>query len=350
MSGPVPAVAAVRSAVRRGVADLPAGSLVLVACSGGADSLALAAAAAFVAPRAGLRAGAVVADHGWRPSSGAEARAAADAGERLGLAPVRVVRVAAPDAGSGGPEAVARRGRYAALEQVAAQEGAAAVLLGHTLDDQAETVLLGLARGSGARSLAGMPVRRGPYRRPLLGLSRAVTHEACAALGLEPVVDPSNADPRYARARVRAALEVLQDALGPGLVAALARSADQLREDADALDAAAAALLNAASSGGGLDCARLGAAPDAVRRRALLAAARAAGASAGALSRRHALALDALVVRWRGQGPVHLPGRVVAERRCGTLCFAPRGSGRPIDDPTDRRGSPDAEQEDRAGE
>jgi tRNA(Ile)-lysidine synthase len=319
-----------------------------VACSGGPDSLALAAATAFVAPREGLRAGAVVVDHGWRPSSAREAAAACAACASLGLAPVRLVTARdarfEADAGHGGPEAAARRDRYAALERVADEQDAAAVLLGHTLDDQAETVLLGLARGSGARSLAGMPARRGRYRRPLLDLPRTLTHEACAALGLEPVVDPSNADPRYARPRVRTALAVLGDALGPGLPVALARTAALLAEDAAALDAAASELLAAATRpGAGVDCATLAAAPDAVRRRALLAAARDAGAAAGSLSRRHALALDALVVRPRGQGPVHLPGGVVAGRRCGTLWFAPRGSGRPSDRPC-------GEQEDSAAE
>ena len=336
MTGPAPAVAAVRSAVRTAFAGLPPGALVLVACSGGPDSLALAAATAFVAPRAGLRAGAVVVDHGWRPSSAADAARTASACTQLGLAPVRVVSVQVEDGNPGGPEAAARRARYAALGRVAAEEYAVAVLLGHTLDDQAETVLLGLARGSGARSLAGMPARRGLYRRPLLDLRRAVTHEMCAALGLDPVVDPANIDPRYTRARVRSALAVLGDALGPGLPAALARSAGQLREDADALDAAAAQLLAVAGGPAGLSCEVLAAAPDAVRRRALLGAARDAGAAAGALSRRHALALDALVVRWRGQGAVHLPGGLVAARRCGTLCFAVGGTGRRREPQEDR--------------
>ncbi|HEY8720806.1 tRNA lysidine(34) synthetase TilS, partial [Pengzhenrongella sp.] len=184
MSGPAPAVAAARLAVRADLADLPDGALVLVACSGGPDSLALAAATAFVAPRAGLRAGAVVVDHGLQRGSARVADDAATACRVLGLAPVRVVRV---DVGArGGPEAAARTARYDALEAAAVELGAAAVLLGHTLDDQAETVLLGLARGSGARSLAGMPARRGSLRRPLLGLRRADTLAVCAALGLEP--------------------------------------------------------------------------------------------------------------------------------------------------------------------
>jgi tRNA(Ile)-lysidine synthetase-like protein len=311
-------VAAVRTAVRAALADLPPGTLVLVACSGGPDSLALAAGTAFVATKAGLLAGAVVIDHGWRPDSAAVSRRAADACVALGLDPVEVVEVTGD--GGGGPEAAARDARYAALDQVAAASGAGAVLLGHTLDDQAETVLLGLARGAGARSLAGMPANRGLYRRPLLGLRRKQTVRACAALGLQPWQDPANADPGYARVRVRSAMSTLEEALGPGLTEALARTADLLAEDADALDAAAADLLAAARTAGaarapdGLDVAVLAAAPTAIRRRALLVAARAAGCPPGALSRRHAVAVDALITAWRGQGQVDLPGGPVARR------------------------------------
>ncbi|HEY6796363.1 MAG TPA: tRNA lysidine(34) synthetase TilS [Kineosporiaceae bacterium] len=341
-----PAVAAARGAVRAAVVDLtrpPAGGPVLVACSGGPDSVALAAATAFVAPRLGLRAGAVVVDHGWSPVSAAVAAGAAATCHDLGLAPVDVVRVH-PD-GAGGPEAAARAARYGALEDVAARHGARAVLLGHTLHDQAETVLLGLARGSGARSLAGMPARRGIFRRPLLGLSREETARACADLGLPVWHDPANTDPRYTRSRLRALLPDLAAALGPGLVAALARSAELAREDADALEALAADLLARAHApvtthagrDHALDVALLAAAPDAVRRRALLAAARRAGSPAGALGRRHVLALDGLVVRWRGQGPVHLPGGVIGRRACGRLVLGPAGAtpgpaGRAVDD------------------
>jgi tRNA(Ile)-lysidine synthase len=173
-----------------------------------------------------------------------------------------------------------------------------------------------------------MPARRGVFVRPLLAVPRATTRAACADLGLVPHDDPSNADPAYARARVRAALGVLGDALGPGLPAALARTAALLAEDAEALDGYAAGLADRARRADGYACTELAAAPDAVRRRALRLAARDAGAPAGALGSRHVLALDALVVRWRGQGPVHLPGGVVAGRRYGTLWFSP-----PPDDP-----------------
>ena len=362
MSGPDPAVAAVRGAVADCLADLSDDALVLVACSGGADSLALAAAAAFLAgaphrSRGGrrLRAGAVVVDHRWHPSSAAVAEQAAAACRGLGLDPVHVLAAGHPDdlaadvkraAGqSAGPEADARNTRYALLDEAAARVGAAAVLLGHTRDDQAETVLLGLARGSGGRSLAGMPARRGGYRRPLLALTRNQTRQAAEALGLPVWDDPANADHGYARARLRAVMQTLDEALGPGLPAALARTGEMLAEDADCLDGLAAELLAAArvdlpDRAGPqpvqLEVSTLAAAPAAVRRRALLHAVRLAGSAAGRVSRTHILALDALVIDWHGQGPVQLPGRVFAERACGRLALDRLRCA----DPEERRGSP----------
>ena len=178
--GPHPAVAETRRCVRHGLDDLTPGDLVLTACSGGADSLALAAALAHEAPRLGLRAGGVTIDHGLQAGSARQAAAVAATLAGLGLDPVCSVAVAV--AGHGGPEAAARAARYDALDEAARSTGAVAVLLGHTRDDQAETVLLGLARGSGARSLAGMAARRGHYRRPLLGVGRATLRDACQAL------------------------------------------------------------------------------------------------------------------------------------------------------------------------
>ncbi|PWJ53308.1 tRNA(Ile)-lysidine synthase [Quadrisphaera granulorum] len=332
--GPDPAVATVRSAVRAACADVPAGALVLVACSGGADSLALAAAAGWLAGpggpgRARWRAGAVVVDHGLQPGSAAIAEEAAARCRALGLDPVDVVTVQVGRS-TDGPEAAARDARLAALDAAARRSGAAAVLLGHTLDDQAEQVLLGLARGSGARSLAGMPRTRGVLRRPLLEVTRTTTRAACAALGLRPWDDPTNADPAYSRSRVRSrVLPVLEDELGPGVAAALARTADQLREDAEVLEQLAAELLARAvltaadDAQRELDIAVLAAAPAALRRRALRAAAVHAGAAAGELSRFHVLAVDALVVAWRGQGAVQLPGLVEVRRTCGRLRLAP---------------------------
>jgi tRNA(Ile)-lysidine synthase len=317
--GPVPAVAAVRRAVRTEIADLAAGELVLAACSGGADSLALAAALAVEAPRRQLRAGLITVDHGLQPGSAEQAATVLEQARRLGLAPAECVPTGVT--GAGGPEAAARRARYAALTTAATRLGAAAVLLGHTLDDQAETVLLGLARGAGARSLAGIPVRRGPFRRPLLGLPRAITVAACAADGLRAWRDPHNSDPRYARVRVRRqAMPVLERTLGPGVAAALARSARLLRADAEALDdIAAAAWAEIGTADGSLEVAALTELPAAIRTRVLRTAALTAGAPGGALSAAHVDALDALVTGWRGQGPVALPGGLGGVRRSGKL-------------------------------
>ena len=365
VSGPDPAVAAVRAAVRvdlRGLLGDETGSpvrpLVLVACSGGADSLALAAATSWVAPRLGARAGAVVVDHGWTADSPRVAGAAADACRSLGLAPVQVVAVApigrggriAPSgcggsvapSGRGGPEAAARDSRYAALEQAAARTGAVAVLVGHTADDQAETVLLGLARGSGTRSLAGMAPVRGLVRRPLLGLRRTDTRACCTALGLVPAEDPANADPRFTRSRVRhRVLPVLEAELGPGVAAALARTARAARDDADALDALAGDL-GAALTGadGSLGCAELAAAPAALRRRLLRAAAVAAGSPAADTGAGHVDALDRLVLDWHGQDGVDLPGGVRAIRAAGRLVIGRAPGAGPRAGRRDGGGSP----------
>lgn len=313
-----PAVATIRTAVRAAVADLAPGELVLAACSGGADSLALAAALAFVAPRAGLRAGAVTVDHGLQDGSAERAAGLLPVLGGLGLDPVRAVTVTVT--GQGGPEAAARTARYAALEHAAAGLGAAAVLLGHTLDDQAETVLLGLARGSGPRSLAGMPPARGVFLRPLLGVRRSVTAAACAAQRLVPWDDPHNADRRYARVRVRLdALPALEAALGPGVAEALARTAGQLRDDAEVLEKIAAS--ERVPDDTPLATASLAGLPGAVRTRVLRSAAVAAGCPAGALTAAHVARIEELVTGWRGQRWIDLPGGVRASRQAGQLCF-----------------------------
>jgi tRNA(Ile)-lysidine synthase len=318
-----PPVAATRAAVRAAVDDLGRGARVLVACSGGPDSMALAAATAFVAPGSGL----VTVDHGLQEGSAERAAAVAAWGASVGLAPSVAVRVSVR--GSGGPEAAARDARYAALVAAAREQRADAVLLGHTLDDQAETVLLALARGAGPRGLAAMPVGREidgvTFRRPLLDVSRDDTRKACAALGLEVWDDPHNADPAYARSRVRtSALPALVDALGPGVVANLARSARLAAQDAAALDALAAAALAEARRGDGLAVEALAGLMPAVRGRVLHAWALELGCPPAALSHRHVDALDALVTGWRGQGPAHLPGGIAIGRTAGALRPADR--------------------------
>lgn len=312
---------AVRTAVRRDLERLDRGALVLVACSGGPDSVALAAAVAYAAPRLGLRAGAVVVDHGLQPATVEVATRTADWLRGLGLAPVELVAVQVD--GAGGPEAAARRARYDALDAVAERCGAGAVLLGHTRDDQAETVLLGLARGSGARSLAGMAPVRGRYRRPLLVLPRA-TVRAAVPDGAPVWHDPHNDDDAYARVRVRRdALPALQDALGPGVPEALTRSAELLRADADALDGWADRAWEGLATDDGLALQPLAELPAAVRSRVLRRALLTAGAAAGDLTADHVAAVDALVVAWRGQGSPALPGGVGVARRCGRLVVSP---------------------------
>jgi tRNA(Ile)-lysidine synthase len=223
----------------------------------------------------------------------------------------------------GGPEAAARTARYAALERAASELDAAAVLLAHTLDDQAETVLLGLARGSGAASLQGMAAVRGLYRRPLLGIRRETTVQACADAGHEPWTDPQNADPAFTRVRVRErVLPLLERELGPGVAEALARTAEQLREDAEALDTFAEELAEDlaehAEAGISLDIPALAANPPALRQRLIrLAVASEFGVS---LSRAQTREVARLVTDWHGQDGVDLPGvRVV--RRDGRLLF-----------------------------
>lgn len=215
--------------------------LLLVGCSGGPDSLALAAVCAFFARRGEVRVGAVVVDHQMQEGSAEVAQSTATTLRRLGLEPV-LVRTVDLEYDGVGPEAAARAARFGALESTALELGASNVLLGHTLDDQAESVLLGLARGSGTRSLAGMRERRGMYLRPFLGLRRDETLAICQALELEPWHDPSNQDPAYLRVRVRNnVIPFLHKELGPGIAESLARSASILGHDADFLDELAAA-------------------------------------------------------------------------------------------------------------
>ena len=322
--GPPPAVAEVRSAVRRCLGEFAEGDLVLAACSGGADSLALAAALAHEGPRCGLRAGGVTVDHGLQSGSADRAAEVTRVLTGLGLEPVACLQVAVPAGpGNGGPEAAARTARYAALAEAAHRTGAAAVLLAHSRDDQAESVLLGLARGSGTRSLAGMPQRRGPYRRPLLGVGRATLRTACEALGLRPWDDPQNADPAFARVRVRyQALPALEGALGPGVTEALARSARQLQADAEVLeDLAAKQAERVRDTEGGWRADLLAGLPAAIRTRVLRQAAIGAGCPPGALTTGHIDALDALVTSWHGQRWADLPGGVRGQRQRDRLLF-----------------------------
>jgi tRNA(Ile)-lysidine synthase len=323
-----PAVAAVRLAVRNDLFPAP-GATVLVACSGGADSLSLLAATVFEGHKHGLHVVGVTVDHGLQEASAAQAQHVVAQMAALGADETVAVRVQVTLTGQG-PEAAAREARYAVLEEVAQRFGSQTVLLGHTLDDQAETVLLGLARGSGGRSLAGM--RRGfdVFRRPLLDISRAQTEAACRAEGIEWWTDPHNEDPRFTRSRVRhRVLPLLEEELGPGVAAALARTADQLRADTEALDDLAEASLRGAAVEGDADDYRaldLEALPWGLTTRVLRRAAVGAGAIESELTYRHVLAVADLVLGPEGSvrhKQIQLPGHVTAYRDGDLLRFRP---------------------------
>jgi tRNA(Ile)-lysidine synthase len=323
-----PSVAATRVAVRDALRGAEPDALILVACSGGADSMALACATAFVAPRAGLRAGLVTVDHGLQPGSAGRAKDIAAWALTVGFTPSVAVSVDVHGNGDG-PEAAAREARYAALVDAASEHGAAAVLVGHTRDDQAETVLLALARGGGPRGLAGMPARRSvggiAIVRPFLGVSREQTSAACAAHAVTVWDDPHNQEQRFTRVRVRDAMATLADALGPDIVSNLARTASLVAADNDTLDAIAAdAISNLTGADGSLGCAELSGRPTAVRTRILRLFALRLGAPGGALSSAHIAAMDAMVVAWHGQGPVALPGGHLVSRDNGRLVHVVR--------------------------
>jgi len=291
---------------------LPGAEQWAVALSGGADSLALTAVAARLRPTTAL-----IVDHGLQAASAAVAEVARTQAIELGCVAAQVISV---DVGSvGGLEAAARTARYAALD--AARHGAP-VLIAHTLDDQAETVLLGLGRGSGSRSIAGMRPYQPPWCRPLLGVRRADTEAACAELGVRPWRDPHNSDPRFTRARLRAeALPLLEDILGGGVAEALARTATALQQDGDALDALAADALAGHDT---LPVDGLAALPTAVRTRVIRSWLLAGGALR--LTAEQITGVDALVTAWRGQGGVAVGSalagrRLMAGRRDGHLVF-----------------------------
>ena len=356
---------AVRSSLTSFIDEAGAPPALVVGLSGGADSLALALTTIDVAARAGIPVITVTVDHGLREGSAEEARRVADLAASLGArAVVETVTVDGP----GGPEGAARDARRAALRAVGVREGAP-ILLGHTMDDQAETVLLRLARGSGPSSLRAIaPLSREAdgvtWLRPLLTLRRSDTEGACAQAGLAPVHDPTNdvdgpwraadGSPLRRSALRHEAIPALASALGVDPVPALARTAALCAEDDDALSDRARELTAAArvaaarvaaarvaddtdpGDGGGpvaLAVASLCGAPRAVRTRALREGAQVAGIRA--LSSTHVDAIDDLVVAWRGQGPIHLPGGLafrVGRGAHARIAFVARGRG----DPTGR--------------
>jgi tRNA(Ile)-lysidine synthase len=283
-----------------------------VALSGGPDSLALTAVAARLRPTTAL-----IVDHGLQSDSAVVAETARAQAVALGCVDARVLCVRVGN--DGGPEAAARAARYAALG--AYREGP--VLLAHTLDDQAETVLLGLGRGSGARSIAGMRPHDPPWCRPLLGMRRTVTHAACVELGLTAWQDPHNTDRRFTRTRLRQeVLPLLEEVLGGGVAEALARTAMALREDTELIDGLAAQALPDVTAGSGLNIEALAALPGVIRRRVIRGWLLAGGATG--LTDKQIRGVDTLVTGWRGQGGVAVGStlrdqRLVAGRSDGAL-------------------------------
>jgi tRNA(Ile)-lysidine synthase len=317
-----PATVAIRSAVRECLSSCSAGDTVLVAVSGGADSLALAAALVPEAKNLLVNLVGVTIDHQLQERSGEQAAKVLSQFSELGIEQVEIVKVEVEILD--GLEASARRARYGALESVAEKYNAKLIFLGHTRNDQAESVLLGLARGSGARSLSGMARCTGKYCRPLLAITRAETLAACSENNLTPWIDPHNSDSQFARVRVRTdALPKLEESIGPGIIQALARSADLLRDDADALDGwatQAAASLDLAD----LEISLLADLPKAVRTRLLRKAIYAAGAPIGSITAEHVASVEALVTSWHGQGACSLPGGVKVSRISGRLSLLSR--------------------------
>ena len=314
------AVPAVRNAVRTWLEKFEAGDKVLVAVSGGADSLALAYAMSLEAKKVAINVIGITVDHQLQASSSTQAEKVVEQLSKFGLdCVIRKVDVDIKE----GLEASARKARYGALNDYALQEKAVAVFLGHTKDDQAETVLLGLARGSGTRSLSGMAHHNGLYVRPLLEITRLQNEEFCKEFNLDFWSDPHNLDSQFARVRVRTeALPILEKTIGPGISDALARSAHLLRDDADALDHWAKREeihVNLQD----LECSHLETLPRAIRTRILRTAIYAAGAPMGSVSAEHVSAVEALISAWNGQGALNLPGGVKVERISGRLSLSP---------------------------
>jgi tRNA(Ile)-lysidine synthase len=275
--------------------------------------LALTGVAATILPTTAL-----IVDHGLQAGSAAVAATAQRQAEYLGCVDAQVLTV---QVGSeGGPEAAARNARYIALADARRDRP---VLLAHTLDDQAETVLLGLGRGSGARSIAGMRPYDPPWYRPLLGVRREVTHAVCAELGLNVWHDPHNTDRRFTRSRLRLeVLPLMEEVLGGGVAEALARTATALRGDTELIDSLIAQAMSVAATPNGLDTEALTALPDPVRRGVIRSWLRAGGAIG--LTDKQIRGVDTLVTAWRGQGGVAVGSalrnqRLVAGRSGGVL-------------------------------
>ena len=313
----------IRLAVRSELEDIAAGDSVLVAASGGADSSALAAALLLECKAKSIKVIALIIDHGLQKNSADVTHETKRTLTKIGYENIEIRRVSVEI--TDGLEASARRARYQALSDVANSHNAVAVFLGHTKDDQAETVLLGLSRGSGSRSLSGMAARVDRYRRPLLSITRAQTEAACEEAGIKFWQDPHNQSMEFTRVRVReVVLPTMEKEIGPGISDALARSAKLLRDDADALDYLSDEIFSKLEPAS-LEISKLESQPRAIRTRILRKAIYLAGAPQGSLSAEHIEPVEALITAWKGQGPISLPGGVTVARISGRLSLSKRG-------------------------
>ncbi len=311
----VEATVALRNAVRPFLEKLEAGDKFLVAVSGGADSLSLAKALIIESQPLALQPIAITIDHQLQEGSELQAQRVENQLKEIGYDQVLVKKVLVSL--ESGLEAGARDARYAAIGEGVEETKAVKVFLGHTRDDQAESVLLGLARGSGARSLSGMAPENGIFIRPFLSITREESEAACREWGLEFWNDPHNLNTEFTRVKVRReVIPYLEQHLDPGISRALVRSAALLRDDADALD------LWAEREASDLDCERLAALPRAIRTRIIRRAALSAGATPGQLTFEQVGAIDALICAWKGQGAVSLAGGVKVERISGRLSLS----------------------------
>ena len=313
----------IRLAVRSELEDIAAGDSVLVAASGGADSSALAAALLLECKAKSIKVIALIIDHGLQKNSADVTHETKRTLTKIGYENIEIRRVTVEI--TDGLEASARRSRYQALNDVANSHNAVAVFLGHTKDDQAETVLLGLSRGSGSRSLSGMAARVDRYRRPLLSITRAQTEAACEEAGIKFWQDPHNQSMEFTRVRVReVVLPTMEKEIGPGISDALARSAKLLRDDADALDYLSDEIFSKLEPAS-LEISKLESQPRAIRTRILRKAIYLAGAPQGSLSAEHIEPVEALITAWKGQGPISLPGGVTVARISGRLSLSKSG-------------------------
>lgn len=308
-----------RGAVKRSLEPLNPGDHVVVAVSGGADSLLLAHCLVLEGADLALTIHGVVIDHQLQPNSGEIALEAKNSLIQLGITSVDVIAVNVDK--RDGIEADARRARYEALNAYAKKVGAAAIFLGHNQDDLAESVLLGLTQGAGTKSLAGMAEHDGIYRRPFLTVSREEVLMACAEAQITYWSDPHNDDERFTRVKIRKqVIPFLESEMGPGIKEALARSARIFREDSDALDTLTDEIFATIADPSSIEIALLEPLPSAVRKRVIRRALARLGASR--VTAEQLGWVDALISQWRGQKEVALPAGVTARRESGRLALS----------------------------